>query len=152
MTPAERLQDYLYEHIPLSVAMQVKVDQYDGHSLQLSVPLAANHNDKGTGFAGSISSLAALSGWGLAMLWAQERIPGECQAAIAHADIQYRKPIRTDFRALATLPSPEDIATLQQRIAEKGRGKLQVHIEVSDAHGVAVTQIAEYAIWKLEVE
>ena len=49
------LEQYLQQHLPLTVAMQVQAQAYDGQSLQLFAPLAVNHNDKGTAFAGSRS-------------------------------------------------------------------------------------------------
>ena len=59
----DEMKAFLYQHIPLAVAMQVNIDDYDGQHLVISAPLAVNNNDKGTAFAGSISSLATVSGW-----------------------------------------------------------------------------------------
>lgn len=143
----ERLRTYLRTHIPLSTAMQVQVVHYDGQSLQLSAPLACNHNDKGTAFAGSIASLAALSGWALLMLWAAAE-EGDCQVAIARAELDYRKPLRGDFCAQATLPEAAELQALRVRLQERGRCRVPVRVEVSDRDGMAVVQHAEYAVWR----
>ena len=113
----------------------------------LSAPLAANHNDKGTGFAGSIASLASLAGWGLCMRWAEREV-GTPLVAIAHADIQYRKPVTGNFRARATLPGDDALRAFHRRFAEKGRARLTVRIEVSDDQGLAAEQVAEYVVWR----
>lgn len=145
----EYMHDFLYQHIPLAVAMQVTIDSYDGAHLVLSAPLACNHNDKGTAFAGSISSLATVSGWVALMLWTKAHYQGEFQVAVSHADIHYKKPILTDFKARAVLPHGDALAQLHKTISHRGRGRAQVHIEVLDEHGVAVTQVAEYAVWRV---
>jgi thioesterase domain-containing protein len=147
-TPTADLKVFLYQHIPLAAAMQVDIHHYDGLHLTLTAPLACNHNDKATAFAGSISSLATVCGWAALMLWAKEH-HGECQVAVSHADIHYKKPILTDFKARATLPHGEALAHLHKTLSHKGRGRAQLHIEVSDEHGVAVTQVAEYAVWRV---
>lgn len=147
-SPAERLQAYLALHIPLSTAMQVRVESFDGEALVLSAPLAVNHNDKGTAFAGSIASLAALAGWGACMLWAESQL-GACQVAIAHADIRYLQPLRGDLRARAELPPPEVRAETLHRIHDKGRGRLRLTITLSDPQGTAAIQHADYAIWRV---
>jgi thioesterase domain-containing protein len=144
------MKDFLYQHIPLAAAMQVNIDSYDGQHLVLSAPLDCNHNDKGTAFAGSISSLATMSGWIALMLWTKDHYDGEFQVAVAHADIHYKKPVLTDFKARATLPHGDALTQLRKTLAHKGRGKAQLHIEVYDEHGVAVIQVAEYAVWRVK--
>lgn len=147
MNSAAEFEQYLHRHIPLSRAMDIRVLHYDGLSLQLAAPLALNHNDKGSAFAGSIGSLASLAGWGLMMLWSQEL--GECQAAIAKAEIQYRRPLLTDLTALACLPGAADIAHFRQAFALHGRGKMPVRIEVCDRQGAGAVQEAVYAVWRM---
>lgn len=145
----EDMKSFLYQHIPLAVAMQVDIESYDGAHLVLTAPLACNHNDKGTAFAGSISSLATVSGWIALMLWAKNHYEGEFQVAVAHADIHYKKPILSDFKARASLPHGDALAQLKKTLSHKGRARAQVHIEVLDEYGVAVTQVAEYAVWRV---
>ncbi|RZU46905.1 thioesterase domain-containing protein [Fluviicoccus keumensis] len=149
MKTAGDLAAYLSRHIPLSRAMGVQVEAYDGVSLTLSAPLSLNHNDKNTGFAGSIGSLASLSGWGLMMLWADNF--GPCQAAIARAGIEYRRPVQSDFRAVACLPSQAEIDAFHDIFRVKGRARLPVRIEVLDHEGLAAVQEAVYAVWRLPV-
>jgi thioesterase domain-containing protein len=148
MNTAADLEAYLHRHIPLSRAMQVQVVQYDGASLRLAAPLEPNHNDKGTAFAGSIGGLASLAGWGLMMLWSQPL--GPCHVAIAHADIQYRRPLRGVFQATAHLPAEAETVRFHHAFQERGRGKLPVRIEVGDEQGAGVVQNAVYAVWRIE--
>lgn len=141
------LQQYLQQHLPLTVAMQVQAQQYDGQSLKLFAPLAVNHNDKGTAFAGSLSSLATVCGWCLAMLWAKEQFQQPCQVAVATAQIDYKKPTTSDFIAIATLPSAEQLVQVQQNLMRKKRARISMTIEIYDQQGMTVQQKADYAIW-----
>src|SRR5690606_34973957 len=54
--------------MPPARAMQLRIA--DGHAdrLRLEAPLAANVNDKGSAFGGSLASLMTLAAWGLAVL------------------------------------------------------------------------------------
>ncbi len=73
--------------IPLSEFMQLQVQSFDGHQLQCSAPLAPNKNPHHTMFAGSIYSMATLTGWG--MVYLQMKALG-LQGDIVLADAQIR--------------------------------------------------------------
>jgi thioesterase domain-containing protein len=146
---AQALISQLRHEIPLTAAMQIGVSAYDGRSLTLTAPLAANVNDKGTAFAGSIAALANLTGWALLMLWAEERF-GECQVAIYRSEMEYRKPLRTGFTATTALPVESSLQYLADALGEKGRGKITLQIELSGNDGLAVTMSAGYAVWLVE--
>ena len=62
------LQEYLNSNIPLTNAVSFKVAYFDGQTMKYDVPLANNHNDKGTGFAGSIFASGILTAWGFAYM------------------------------------------------------------------------------------
>jgi|JI8StandDraft_1071087.scaffolds.fasta_scaffold207351_2 thioesterase domain-containing protein len=152
MTEAQALafiEQYLQQHLPLTVAMQVQAVAYDGQTLRLNAPLAVNHNDKGTAFAGSLSSLATVCGWCLVMVWVKQHYQQPCQVAVAQAQIDYKKPTNSDFYALAHLPDTHSLHQALQMLARKGRTRLTINIEVCDEQGVTVTQIASYAIWRV---
>ena len=59
------LQNYLNEHIPLSLAMGVKVEAASDNAVTLSAPLKPNINHRDTVFGGSASAVAILSAWTL---------------------------------------------------------------------------------------
>jgi putative thioesterase YiiD len=65
MSGARQIQELLHSKIPITRAMGVKVEDYDGRRLILSAPLDANVNHLGTAFGGSLNALAVLSGYGL---------------------------------------------------------------------------------------
>lgn len=143
------IKQYLQQYLPLTVAMQVQVLDYDGQTLRVSAPLEGNHNDKGTAFAGSLSSLATVCGWCLMMVWVKQHHQQPCQVAITQAQIDYKKPTHTDFYAQAHLPDVSSLNQALQMLVRKGRTRLTINIEVCDQQGVTVTQKASYAIWQV---
>lgn len=147
LTPQARAETLLAEirqTIPLSAAMAVRVVEASAEHLVLGVPLPPNQNDKGTAFAGSIASLATLTGWAALMLWAEAHV-APCQVAVYDSHIRYRTPIIGDFQARVRLP---DTTNLERMLRGKGRGKIGLEVEVADANGVAVCLQAHYAVWR----
>lgn len=140
---AESLLAEIRQSIPLSAAMAVRVVEASAEHLVLGVPLPPNQNDKGTAFAGSIASLATLTGWAALMLWAEANV-APCQVAVYDSHLRYRTPITGDFQARVRLP---DTANLERMLRGKGRGKIGLEVDVADASGVAVTLHAHYAVW-----
>jgi thioesterase domain-containing protein len=136
------------EQIPLTQAMQIELQCCDGRRLELRLPLAPNINDKGTAFAGSITSLGCIAGWALLTLWGEREFGNGLQVAIFDAHFEFKKPLRGDFSARVSLPPAEDCAALQQALARRGKGRASLMIEIADAEGVAVSLQAAYALWR----
>ena len=68
-----QLQQAWYQHIPLSEKMGVRIQQYTGQKFITTMPEIGNQNPHHTLFAGSLFSLATLTGWGLIWLMLRER-------------------------------------------------------------------------------
>lgn len=137
------------DEIPMLSYMQTSLESWDGHSLCIAAPLAPNTNDKNTAFAGSLATLATVTGWATLTLWAKSQyVP--CLVAAADSHIRYRKPVMSDFKAIAILPSAEDLAGLTARIASHGRGRVSVQVVVQSAGEDALTLEASYAVWPSE--
>lgn len=66
------LQDVL-DCMPAVRAMQIQLDGYADGVLRITAPLAANVNDKGNAFGGSLASVLTLSGWALVSLRLRRR-------------------------------------------------------------------------------
>jgi thioesterase domain-containing protein len=79
--------------IPLSEFMQLAVESFDGQRLRCSAPLTPNKNLHHTMFAGSIYSMATLTGWG--MVYLQLKSLGlEGDIVLADAKIRYLAPVK----------------------------------------------------------
>lgn len=88
--------------IPLSQYMQINISDFNGYRLSCSAPLAPNINLHQTMFAGSIYTLATLTGWG--MLYMQLQALGlQGAQVLAHADIRYLRPVDSEPEARCQL-------------------------------------------------
>ena len=144
---AERLVASLRDEIPLTAAMRLGLQSFDGEALVLRVPLAPNINDKGTAFAGSITALGCITGWGLLMLWSEQEV-GPCQVAIFDSRFVFRKPLRGDFTATVALPEAAARDALCASLRRKGKGRMALRIVLADGEGEAASLEAEYAVWR----
>jgi thioesterase domain-containing protein len=103
-TWCEQLQTTWHETIPISEQMGIKLHQYTGKTLESRASLNKNINLHGSMFAGSIFSLATLTGWGMIFLQLKEKkIEGEI--VLGDGNIHYHKPITMQPRALCHIES-----------------------------------------------
>lgn len=96
------LQNTWREAIPISDAMGIKVESYTDWLFSTQADFNANINVHGSMFAGSIYSLATLTGWGATYLTLKElELDGDI--VLADANIKYLKPLRSSPRASVVL-------------------------------------------------
>jgi thioesterase domain-containing protein len=120
---------FLHEQIPLTQAMGVRLESYDGEQLVVTAPLEPNHNHLGTAFGGSLSALTTLAGY--AMLWLQL---GDRQAHIVvrESSIRYKHPVRGTLRAICQKPDEAEIEAFKATF--KDTGKAHLRLRVQDVH------------------
>ncbi|ACS87708.1 fatty acid biosynthesis protein FabY [Musicola paradisiaca] len=121
-----QLQQAWHNHIPLSDKMGVRISQYTGQKFITTMPEAGNQNPHHTLFAGSLFSLATLTGWGLIWLSLREKqLDGTI--ILADANIRYIAPVAGRPSAVADLGSINgDLARLAR--GRKARVRLQVEL------------------------
>jgi thioesterase domain-containing protein len=95
---AQSLQDIWHKTIPLSKAMELQISYYDGKKLMTYCDADFNQNLHHTMFAGSIYTLATLTGWGWVYLALQakqqEQNNFRGDIVLAEANIKYHAPIK----------------------------------------------------------
>lgn len=128
MSPAA-LQAYLHEHIPLAQAMAVEVRAASPAAIELIAPLAPNVNHRGTAFGGSIVTLATLAGWSLLRVRLDSATPLP-HLVIQRSRMDYLRPIDGAFCARVAYPLEADWPTFLARLAERGRARLTLEVEV----------------------
>jgi thioesterase domain-containing protein len=126
--------------IPLTRAMGVAVETYDGDSLTLSAPLAPNVNDKGCAFGGSLVSLMTLAGWGLVKL-ALDRQGRDCDIYVQDSDVRYLAPVWNDFSAIARLVDRESFTAMIEALGARGRARTRVRCVVPLPDGTAAATL-----------
>ncbi|GGO71132.1 bifunctional GNAT family N-acetyltransferase/hotdog fold thioesterase [Bowmanella pacifica] len=126
----KELQDIWYETIPISEQMGIKLYQYTGRTLEVRASLNKNINLHGTMFAGSIFSLATLTGWGMLHLQLKEKgLEGEI--VLGDADIHYHKPISMQPRALCNI---ESVSGKSDLLAKGRKSPFKLVVEIHDGH------------------
>lgn len=123
------LRQYLYDHIPLSQAMEVDVlaAQPDGVVLSapLSAPLLPNINHQATIFGGSASAVAILAAWSLLHVRLQHE--GIRSGLVIQSNtMQYSLPIAGSFSARSYLEPEADWPRFLRTLARKGRARISV--------------------------
>ena len=138
--------DALFATMPPVVAMQIRASHFDGERLQLEAPLAANLNDKGCAFGGSLVSVMTLAGWGRVVL-GLEAVGIKAEVYVADSQVRYLAPLFEDLRASASLAPEEDWGVVLNRFRERGRSRVMVDVAMADASGrIVATMSARYAI------
>ncbi|KAA8997412.1 GNAT family N-acetyltransferase [Affinibrenneria salicis] len=121
-----QLQQAWYEHIPLSEKMGVRISQYTGRQFITTMPETGNQNPHHTLFAGSMFSLATLTGWGLIWLLLRERQLGGT-IILADAHIRYSTPVTGRPNAVANLGS---LSGDLDRLARGRKARVQLEVEL----------------------
>ena len=121
----QAIQAYLYEQIPLSKAMEVRIVEARNNLVILAAPLQPNINHRSTIFGGSASALAILSAWTLINFRLQsEGI--ETRLVIQKNTMSYDKPITSDFQAVCYLNESEIWARFIKILQKKRNPALQL--------------------------
>ena len=147
LVTANWLTQHIQENIPLSQTMQFEVLSLDADSIASSIkvaaPLEPNINIHGTGFAGSLYSLAVLTAWGLTSVFVRES-GVSADVVVSQAEIKYRKPVNTDIHCecICTI----DVKTaFVEALRLKGKGKLALRVNIGTA-GEALLNASMVAI------
>lgn len=124
----DELQKTWHETIPISEHMGIKLHQYTGRTLEVRASLNKNINLHGTMFAGSIFSLATLSGWGMLFLMMKQRgLEGEI--VLGDGDIHYHKPVTSEPRAICNV---ETVVGDFEYLQRKKKCRLDVQVNIQD--------------------
>ncbi|MCV6590923.1 MAG: thioesterase domain-containing protein [Marinobacterium sp.] len=148
---ADVFLSWLRTQIPLINHMGFKPLQYDGHSLVMSAALQPNINDKGTGFGGSLATVATLCGWSMVTLYRREQ--GFDNDVVIHtSELEYLRPVTGDFAAHVSLPDAETLTAFDARMAERGKARLELVIEVRQGDKVAMRLNGSYVAMEKPAE
>lgn len=121
-----------HQTIPLSAFMQLDIETFDGSTLYCNAALAPNQNLHHTMFAGSIYTLATLTGWGLVYLQLQD-LALDGDIVLADARIRYQAPLKHQPRARASLLLAKGSL---QALAQGKKVRQQIQVELLDGDQV----------------
>ncbi len=144
---AQTLQDIWHDTIPLSKAMALEISYYDEQKLMTHCDAEFNQNLHHTMFAGSIYTLATLTGWGWVYLALQKKRQDEenlnGDIVLAEANIKYHAPIKgLAYGQVVQENTSGDFDRLVQ--GKNARINLVAHVYCGEK--VAATFTASYAV------
>ncbi len=127
------LQETLHREMPITLPMEVRAESWDDGRLAMSMPLEANRNHQFSAFAGSLSTLSTVVGWGSIYLLLRSRgLYGN--VVIRRGEIKYREPVRQELIvARAEAMDDSEVGYFFDLLGSKGRSKLKVTVEVRES-------------------
>ena len=142
---ALQLQTTLHTEIPLTTAIGLRVERYEAGCVELSAPLAPNINHKDTAFAGSLTVVATLSGWGLLWLLLQEAgLPGKI--VIQDCSVRYLRPVAGDFTARCGPPDPAEMERFLRTYRRRDQARIELRAEIRDGEELALELVGRYVV------
>ncbi|MBL0162202.1 MAG: YiiD C-terminal domain-containing protein [Xanthomonadales bacterium] len=136
----ESVERQLLEDIPLARAIQLRIAAWDGDSLRMTAPLAANVNDKGCAFGGSLVSVMTLACWSLIRL-AAEHAGEDCDIYVQDSTVRYLAPVWSDFSADARLAPAQSWQGFFTTLNARGKSRLTAVCEIRLADGVIASTL-----------
>lgn len=142
-------QAFLYAHIPLVQAMQMKLHHISSFELTASAPIKPNINDKQTVFGGSSAALMTISGWMLIKA-NLEQLGVRNDVVIHKAENQWLKAQHDDLIIRSSIDPQIDWSAMGTRFKHKNRSqKLQVKCQVQSQNlQVCSEMTGQYVILK----
>jgi thioesterase domain-containing protein len=125
----ERIQKIWHDKIPLTRQMGVSIASLDEDGLRLTAPLAPNVNHMGTGFGGSLASVATLTGWGLTQVLSSHI--EDVHVVVRESRLKYRATVTEDFETFCAFPAPEVIDAFRAQIDRRNRARLQLQVQLT---------------------
>ncbi|MBW8310382.1 MAG: thioesterase domain-containing protein [Candidatus Paracaedibacteraceae bacterium] len=138
-----QLETYLYEHIPLSVALGVKAVEASCHQVVLTAPMTPNINHKQTAFGGSLHAVATLACWSLMYLNLKE-FPHFTDIVISKSEVNYICPVTTDFTVECSIENQSDWLKVESILYKKGIGRLRLNAKIYQDGKLAVDYWGEF--------
>ena len=142
LTCSKALQDIWHDTIPLSKAMNIQISYFDGQELITHCDASFNKNLHNTMFAGSIYTLATLSGWGWVYLQLQrQQLQGDI--VLAKANIEYHAPITGPGYAKV---SSDSVSGDFSRLALGKNSRINLTAHLYSGEHVAATFTGSYVV------
>ena len=132
------------ERIPLAGQLDVRLVRLDEHGLTMAAPLAPNRNHMGTGFAGSITSVATLAGW--AMVLTITGAPDDVDVVAQSVHIDFKQPVTGDFQAVCVPPDEKTLRRVRGMLAKRGRSRVELVVDVVQDDETVATLTGRFAL------
>lgn len=143
----KELQEILYKEIPPVKLLDFRVKSYENGILSLSAPLSVNHNDKGTGFGGSLEMLNIITGWSATWVLLKEK-GIEADVVIRKVSSNFKNPATKDFITYCKLPKQDELEKMWLQYQRKGKSRISFRIELYSNDILCLETQSEYVFLK----
>lgn len=137
------LEEYLYQHIPITQAMGIKVQEANSQKVILFAPFANNINHQKTVFGGSLHAVATLACWSLIHLNLNNP---KAQIVITNSEVDYLAPVDGDFIAECTMPEANVWERFLHILQAKGKARILLSAKINHNHKLAVDYQGVFAV------
>ena len=142
----KKLKEKLYNEIPLTKYMQIIPESIDEEFLITTAPIEPNINDKGTAFAGSLSTLVTISAWSACFLESSKLGHEKAMIAVIKSNTSYKAPVTKNLFCKTTLATKEQIETLIKKLEAKGSASIRIKSQIIEDEKVCVDYEGVYVI------
>ena len=142
----KELQNKLYNEIPLTKVMKIKIQDYNENELIITTPLKININDKGTAFGGSLSTITIISAWSLCWLISKELGFDSNNIVIIKNETSFRNPVTKDIICYTKKPSFEEIKLLKHKLETKKSASIKIDSKIIEDGQTCVDFLGYYVI------
>jgi thioesterase domain-containing protein len=142
----QKLKTKIHNEIPLTKLMDINIKEYTKNHLTTTAPLNININDKGTAFAGSLSTLSTISGWGVCWLITQELGFLNSNIVILKNETKFLKPVTKDLYCITKVPSKDEITILKEKLLNKKSGSIKIESSIIENNQKCLELDAIYII------
>lgn len=142
----QQVEDYLYQQIPLTQAMGIRVEQASLDKVVLFAPLANNINHQKTVFGGSLHAVATLACWSLLYVNLKAISEARMQIVITKSEVNYRYPVDADFRAECVMPDSAIWQRFIHTLHLKGKARLSLSAKIDHRDRLCVDYRGIFAV------
>lgn len=137
----------IFEKIPITMAMGLKVLAVTCEKSQIFCPLAPNINHQHTVFGGSLSSAHFLSCYvWLYSFLNQKKIEGHI--VVKESRMEFLKPVDKDFIVTCMAPSQKEQDHFLSTLTRKAKAGLPLHSQVTSDQGLLTSMTAVFVAFK----
>lgn len=119
------LEKYLFDCIPISQSLGIKVIEVESNHVSISAPIQPNRNHLNTVFGGSSSTVCILTAWSLFQNYIfNNQLDGKVM--IRKQMVDYLKPITKNFVCNAYFNDDLDLAVFQNTFNKMHKARLAI--------------------------
>lgn len=141
------IQEYLYENIPLTKLMEIRIQDLTDSTITLSVPLAINKNHKGTAFGGSLATVVTTACWLMAFKHFKP-LDSDCHIVIGKSEINYKLPVTNDFICTCSISDEISLMSSKETFLKNGKTKIKLEAFIKENSKTCVEFSGMFFIYK----